>query len=446
VIDRVVELVREHGTDVWFERPLDQLLPEGVACPKCGGKKFKKEEDILDVWFDSSCSQRAVLEHHADLSWPCDLYLEATDQHRGWFQVSLLTAVATRGAAPYRQVLTHGLILDEAAKKMSKSLGNVIAPQEVIDKYGADVLRMLFASVDYTADICFTHGMLGPMSDAYRKIRNTFRFLVGNLSDFDSERHALPEERLEEIDRWLLARMRQVVLRVREAYRAYEFHVIHHLLLDLCTVDLSAFYLDIIKDRLYVLAADDPARRSTQTALYRCCLDLLTLLAPILSFTTEEVWGYLPKSKERPGSVHLAMLPDGQPAPGDEALLERWARLRRVRGEANKALEEARQTGTIGAALDGRLRLAVDPETGAFLKSFGDSLAEIFKVAAIEQGAALPDPVSASSEVPGLKIQVVAAPEQKCARCWNRRPEVGHDAAHPDLCRRCIAVLQKLQG
>ncbi len=442
VIEKTRNLVAESGSDIWFEKPVEAFLPDGFACQHCGGKKFRKEEDILDVWFDSSVSHRAVLEHHDELTWPCDLYLEASDQHRGWFQVSLLTAVATRGKAPYRQVLTHGLILDEAAKKMSKSLGNVIAPEEIISEFGADVLRLLFASIDYTADVCFTRGMVAPISDAYRKIRNTIRFMLGNLSDFNPDQHSLPETKLAELDRWILARLRQVVRRVCDAYAAYEFHIAYRLLLDVCTVDLSAFYLDIIKDRLYVEDRNGHNRRSAQTALYRTTLDLLTMLAPIVSFTADEAWGFLPAAQKQPSSVHLAQLPLPVEGVDDAAVLERWNRLRKVRSEMNKALEIVRKAGSIGSSLDAELTLAADAETVAFLRSFGSELLDVVKVADFTLDGSVSDQAFVSSELPGLSIEVKRATTQKCARCWNRRPEVGSLSQAPDLCRRCNDVVQ----
>ncbi|MBN2494862.1 MAG: isoleucine--tRNA ligase [Deltaproteobacteria bacterium] len=441
VIDRAVERVAAEGADAWYARPASDFVTEGLRCPGCGGATFDKEEDILDVWFDSSVSQRAVLEHHADLAWPCDLYLEATDQHRGWFQVSLLTAVGTRGEAPFRQVLTHGLILDESAKKMSKSMGNVIAPQEVIDHYGADVLRLLFASVDYTADICFTRDMLGPMTDAYRKMRNTLRFMLGNLSDFDPADHAVEEADSSEIDRFIHARMRQVAAQVRKAYLDYEFHTIYRLLLELCTVDLSAFFLDAIKDRLYADAPDDPRRRAAQTALYASAIDLLAMLAPILSFTAEEAWGYLPADSARPESVHLARLPDGEPREGDAELLDRWSRFRQLRGEINKALESVRQAGAVKSSLDARVELEAEDGLHAFLGSFDDRL-DVCKVASLERVDDTGAEAFASSLIERLRIRVSPSADARCERCWNRRPEVGRDGAAA-LCARCAEVLER---
>ncbi len=443
VIEKVRTLVAERGTDVWYEEPAANFLPADFVCPECGGREFEKQEDILDVWFDSSVSQRAVLEHRPELAWPCDMYLEATDQHRGWFQVSLLTAIGTRGAAPYRQVLTHGLILDESSKKMSKSLGNVVAPDEVIEKYGADVLRLLISSVDYTADIAFSRSLLEPVADAYRKIRNTLRFMLGNLRDFDPSL-ALPEADLEQADRWILARMRECAGRIREAYSNYQFHVIHHLLLDLCTVDLSAFYMDIVKDRLYVAAPDDKTRRAAQTTLYSLAVDLLAMLAPVLSFTTEEAWGHLPADDRRPASVHLAELPAGEAIENDDRLLERWARLRRLRAEMHKALDAALKAGRVRSSLDARISIQAEGDIREFLESFGETLTDLLKVAGLEFVEQTGTQAFESGDISGLKIDVSAAPEEKCARCWNRRSDVGSDVERTDLCARCIDVLDRL--
>lgn len=444
VVEQTRALVAERGTDVWYEEPAAMFTPPDFTCPECGGREFEKQEDILDVWFDSSVSQRAVLEHRPELSWPCDMYLEATDQHRGWFQVSLLNAIGTRGAAPYREVLTHGLILDESSKKMSKSLGNVVAPDEVIEKYGADVLRLLLSSVDYTADIAFSRSLLEPVADAYRKIRNTLRFMLGNLSDFDPAR-ALPESDLEQLDRWALARMRERAGRVREAYLNYQFHVIHHLLLDLCTVDLSAFYLDIVKDRLYVAAPGDHTRRAAQSTLYRLALDLLAMLAPVLSFTAEEAWGHLPAEAGRPESVHLAEMPAGAALDGDTELLDRWARLRGVRAEMHKALDVVLKAGQVRSSLDARISIQAEGELREFLESFGQTLPDLLKVADLEFVEKTGDAAFESGDIAGLKIDVLAASDRKCARCWNRRSDVGADAERPDLCARCINVLERLE-
>ena len=309
VVERLKEETLKHGSDIWFEWEVEKFLPKGFKCPSCGNDKFKKHTDILDVWFDSSVSQRAVLEEGHKLGWPCDLYLEGVDQHRGWFQVSLLTAIANRGSAPYKTVLTHGLILDEEQRKMSKSLGNVVAPEEVISKYGADVLRLLFASVDYTNDISFSKKMLDLTSEAYRKIRNTCKYLLSNLCDFNPDKNITHDDHLLEIDRWALHRLQMLVQKVRNAYDNYEFHVVYHALNEFCTVAMSAFYLDILKDRLYCEKKDGVSRRSAQTAIWKILDTVTKLMTPILSFTSEEVWQYAPAYKGKREAAILSLLP-----------------------------------------------------------------------------------------------------------------------------------------
>jgi len=444
VVEGVRRAVAEAGSDVWYERPLADFLPENFSCPDCGGKDFDKEQDILDVWFDSSVSQRAVLEHRPELDWPCDLYLEATDQHRGWFQVSLLNAVATRGRAPYRQVLTHGLILDESSKKMSKSLGNVVSPEEVIDKYGADVLRLLLSSVDYTADIAFSRQLLEPIGDAYRKIRNTLRFILGNLADFTPAGFAFSAD-MPEVDRWMLARLRERARKVWAAYEQYQFHAIHHQLLDFCTVDLSAFYLDLVKDRLYVSHPADPGRRCAQGVLYQVGRQLLAMLAPVLSFTAEEAWGHLPADPQRPDSVHLARLPQGRAEEGDEQLLQRWSWLRKVRAEVHRVLDVAVKDGRVRSGLDARVLLHAGDDDARQLHSFGDELAGLLKVGELELVAEKSAGMVEAQDLAGLAVAVEASRLPKCPRCWNRRPGIGSDTAWPDICPACARVMTRLE-
>ena len=435
VVGRTRQTVERAGTDVWFEQPIEEFLPPGFSCPKCGGTDFVKQEDILDVWFDSSVSQRAVLERRPELAWPCDLYLEATDQHRGWFQVSLLTSVGTRGQAPYRQVLTHGLILDENSKKMSKSLGNVIVPEEVISQYGADVLRLLLSSVDYTADIAFSRSLLEPISDAYRKIRNTIRFMLGNLSDYKPG----GVEKLTELDSWALARLHQLSQTVARAYQEYQFHTVYHQILDFCTVELSAFYLDVIKDRLYVLSPNAPARRSAQATLYRLSCELLTLLAPILSFTCEEAWGYLPADPARPESVHLARLEQKELSAEEEKILERYRRLRRIWDEVHRALDIAIKNGRVKNALESQVEVVTDQETRAFLESFGEELAPLWKVALVEFRNSAGTDWFVSDQMQDLRLAVSPSPHPKCPRCWNRRQPLSSSG----LCPVCTGALER---
>ena len=411
VIKHVEEIFAQRGSDAWYELPSRDLLPPGFRCA-CGGAEFDTDNNILDVWFDAGCSHEAVLRQRPDLSWPADLYVEAVDQHRGWFQVSLITSVATRGQAPYHAVLTHGLILDEAAKKMSKSLGNAVAPEEVITAHGAEILRLLFASVDYTADTCFSKNLLTPLLEAYRKIRNTCRFLLGNLYDFDIARDRVPPVELPEIDRWILHRTTELVARVRKAYEGFAFHLVVQQLINFCAVDLSALYLDIIKDRLYCSATTGPGRRAAQTVLWEIQDALVRLMAPILSFTAEEIWTYLP-SDERPVSPLLA----GFPAETfrDDHLAEKWDRLLAVRTAVTKALEEARQSGLIGHSLDARVHLGAADGLRELLEQQEGTLPALLIVSQVQLSHDL-GADAMSPLLPELKLRVERARGGKCER------------------------------
>lgn len=447
-ISAVRDLFAREGSDAWFVRSAEEILPPGYRCPECGGGAFRKETDIMDVWFDSGSSHAAVLAARAELGWPADLYLEGSDQHRGWFQSSLLTGVATRGAAPYRAVLTHGFIVDEEGRKMSKSLGNVVAPEEVIRQYGADILRLWVTSSDYTDDIGVSPGILRQMAEVYRRIRNTCRFLLGNLYDFDPRRDLVPYGDLPELDRWALLRLARLVQRLTEAFDAYQFYHFYHSVHNFCTVDLSAFYLDVIKDRLYTSRANAPQRRAAQTVLFHILSTLVRLLAPILSHTAEEIWQHLPAhlaEGPRPESVYLTEWPKVEASYLDLGLEERWERLLRVRGVVSKALELARGQKLIGNSLEAAVTLYPDQEVYEWLLPFEAELATIFIVsqAALAEPGSTPLPQSyRAPDLPGLAVAVTRAAGSKCARCWVWRPEVGQDAEFPDLCPRCLAVLR----
>ncbi|GIW43843.1 MAG: isoleucine--tRNA ligase [Candidatus Binatia bacterium] len=438
VIRQVERVFAERGSDAWYELPPSDLLPAGTRCA-CGSADFEKDNNILDVWFDAGCSHVAVLEQRPELQWPADLYVEAVDQHRGWFQVSLLTSVATRDAAPYRSVLTHGLILDEAAKKMSKSLGNVIAPEEIIRQHGAEVLRLLFASVDYTADVSFSKSLIGPLLESYRKIRNTCRFLLGNLYDFDVSRHRVATADLPEIDRWILHRAAEFDQRVRRAYEQFHFHLVVHQLVNFCAVDLSALYLDIVKDRLYTAAPNSRARRAAQTVLFDLLDTLVRLMAPILSFTAEEVLGYVPGKPA--DSVFFLQFRDDLPR--DEKLFARWEKLFEVRAAVTKALEEARRADRIGHSLDARVLLYASGPVGDLLREYLPELPAVFIVSQVEWDESLPAP-TASPVLPDVRVAVERARGEKCQRCWNYSESVGQSRAHPGLCRRCVEVVEAL--
>ena len=433
---RVRSAVASRGADAWFAEPAASFLPEGFACPSCGGRGFRKEEDIIDVWFDSGVSHQAVLAARAGLGFPCALYLEGSDQHRGWFQTSLLTAVAIAGRAPFGRVLTHGFITDGAGKKMSKSAGNVIAPQGVIDRYGADILRLWVASVDYTVDVRISEEILGQLIDAYRRIRNTFRFLLGNLYDYTPSA-AVPRGRMAEIDRWILSRLQGLVREATDAYEGYDFCRAYHALHRFCAVDLSSLYMDILKDRLYTAGADSPERRSAQTAMAAILDALARLAAPVLAFTAEEAWRAAPFLAASAESVHLADWPSPRDDLTDEALEAEWEMLLDVRKEAARALEGARREGMIGNALEAHLTVAcADQGLARLLKEKRPLLPELFIVSAVGLAEA---PAGA---VPAVSVTVGRADGKKCGRCWKYSTAVGASAAHPALCGRCVGVVE----
>jgi isoleucyl-tRNA synthetase len=431
------------GADEWHARAARDLLPPGTRCAKCGGTEFHKETDILDVWFDSGCSHAAVLETRPELRWPAELYLEGSDQHRGWFHSSLLEAVGTRDAPPYKSVLTCGFVVDGEGKKMSKSLGNGVEPEELLPKYGAEIMRLWVAAEDYTEDIRLSTEILDRLADAYRRMRNTFRFLLGNLYDFDPVRDRQPSARLDEVDRWILDRLARLVDRVRRAYEEYQFHTVFHSVHNFCAVDLSAQYLDVIKDRLYTSAADDPRRRAAQTACYDIFLALARLMAPILTFTAEEAWRYAPG--QRSESVHLERFPEVPLEWLDDTLKAEWDRLLEVRREVAKALETARAQKLIGSGLEARVRVESAPEDlPALLRAKRDLLATLFIVSRVDlEGGGGERVRYESQDIPGLVIAVDRAPGEKCERCWTRSEEVGRDAAHPTLCARCVRVVTR---
>src|SRR5262245_17438412 len=454
VVEHVAEIFRQgRGGDEWYARSARELLPPGTRCASCGGESFRKDSDILDVWFDSGCSHAAVLEARPELRWPAELYLEGSDQHRGWFQSSLLESVGTRDAPPYKTVVTHGFFVDGEGRKMSKSLGNVITLDELLPKFGAEVLRLWVAAEDYTQDIRVSMEILDRLADAYRRMRNTFRFLLGNLGDFDPARDRQSYARLDEVDRWILDRLARLIGRVRRSYDEYEFHTVFHGVHNFCAVDLSALYLDIIKDRLYTSAADDPRRRAAQTTCYDVFTTLARLLAPILTFTSEEAWRYLPGHRSE--SVHLERFPDVPREWIDETLARDWTRLLEVRREVARALETARAGRGRGAAIGSGLEAMVSvvgrpPEDlPDLLGRKRELLPALFIVSAVrlfERPAASPLVHYESQEIPGLVIDVERAPGRKCERCWKYSERVGEDPEHPTLCERCTPVVRQLAG
>jgi len=446
VAKRIDPLFRQEGADAWFRHDNAAFLGDGYRCSACGGGEFDKERDILDVWFDSGVSFAAVLEQREELAAPADLYLEGSDQHRGWFQSSLLASVGTRGTAPFKSVLTHGFVVDGQGKKMSKSVGNVIAPEEIIKQYGAEILRLWVASEDYRDDIKISDDILRQLSDAYRKIRNTIRFFLGNLSDFNPDQEGVAYNDLEELDRWALHQFELLKRKVGKAYGDFEFHAVFHGLYSFCTLTMSALYLDIIKDRLYTLPAKSRARKSAQTVLHVITEGLLLLMAPVLSFTAAEAWEHLPASGKRVRSIFLAQLPPDADAWLDEALNARWERLLAVRGEMTKVLELARQDKVIGHSLEARVLLSATGELASFLRENWVSLQTAAIVSDLKLVEAPGAGARPAEEIPGLTIAVQAAPGGKCERCWIRAESVGSHADHPLLCSRCARVVNSLSG
>ncbi len=429
----------ESGSDLWYEKEAQELLPTGTVCGSCGHDSFSKEMDILDVWFDSGVSHAAVLEQREALSSPADLYLEGSDQHRGWFHSSLLAAVGTRDIAPYKAVLTHGFVVDGQGKKMSKSQGNVIAPEEVIKKFGAEILRLWVAAQDYRDDIRISQEILQRLSDAYRRIRNTARYILGNLHGFNPATDSVCDEELLEIDRWALSRLERLVNRVETSYDDYEFHVLYHAVHNFCSVDMSAFYLDVLKDRLYTAGTTSVARRSAQTAMYRILDALTRLIAPVLSFTADEIWAELPGEREE--SVHIAAFPRFETSLLDADLESRYEQLLALRSDVSKALEIARVAKVIGHSLDARVLLEIPAGPWRELaERYAPELSTLLIVSQAELVESL-EVEATGEEVPGLKVGIEKAQGEKCERCWNYATSVGESGDHPSLCQRCSDVL-----
>ena len=437
-IKAVADLFALEGSDAWFAREAAEILPEGTICPACGKKEFRKETDIMDVWFDSGSTHAAVLETHPDLVSPADLYLEGSDQYRGWFQSSLLTSVATRGRAPYKATLTHGWVVDGEGKKMSKSLGNVIAPEQIIKQYGADILRLWVSSSDFKSDVRVSQDILKQLAEVYRKIRNTARYILGNCHDFNPETDALPYNELDELDRYALHRLQVLVERVSRAFTEFDFHVVFHTIHNFCVLEMSNFYLDVLKDRLYTSTATSRARRSAQTAMYEILVALIKLIAPVLTFTSEEAWGYLPGKHEE--SVQLADWPVINNEYKDAELAARWQKLLEYRDVVTRRLEEARKEKIIGASLGAALELYPDEAAYAALAPFKGRLPELFIVSSctLHDPGTLPEGVAAEK---GLGLKVTTAAGEKCERCWIVHPGVGVHPEHPSLCPRCSETL-----
>ncbi len=438
VMHHIADQFEATGSDIWFEKDATELLPPGTVCPDCGHDKFTKETDILDVWFDSGVSHAAVCEQRDYLQSPADLYLEGSDQHRGWFHSSLLESVGTRDCAPYKAVLTHGFVLDKDGRPMSKSMGNVIAPEEIIRKYGAEILRLWVAATDYRDDIRLSQETLQRLSDAYRRIRNTARYLIGNLNGFNPTTDMVSDDELLELDRWALSRLNRLIQKVATAYDNYEFHVIYHAVHNFCAIDLSSFYLDILKDRLYTSPEQSVAYRSARSTMYQIVDALTRMLAPVLTFTTDEIWQRLPGKRE--ASVHLVAFPEENSNYLDDSLEERYEQLQKVRSEISRQLEKARADKQLGQSLEAKILLDVPEDYQQLLTDYLDLLPTYFIVSQVELTTDLPAAVSAEN-IPGLRLQVLPADGEKCDRCWNYATSVGENSEHPTICTRCAAAL-----
>ena len=435
ILDGIVALFREHSADIWYERSPAELLPAGARCAKCGAGEFTKESDILDVWFDSGSSHLAVLNQRFGLSWPADVYLEGGDQYRGWFHSSLLVGTGIKGGSPYRQCALNGWVLDGEGKAMHKSLGNTIEPEEVIKHHGAEILRLWSASVDFHEDVRISQTILTRLVDAYRKLRNTFRYLLSNLYDFDPAKDALDGAELMEIDQWVLLRAGDLVARSRAWFEEYEFHKVYHSLYAFATVDLSSFYIDVVRDRLYTSAPKSRARRSAQTAMYRLLDALVRLVAPLMSFTADEVWTHM----GRPGSVHVALFPE----PGDltsgigdgmRAKTGNWDKLLEVRDSVLKSLEAARNSKLIGAPLEASVRLRANGDLYPLLEAYAGELPALFIVSQVEL---------AKSDG-GLDVAVERAAGTKCDRCWKYTTDVGQNPRFPTICAPCATAVEEI--
>ena len=435
------------GCDYWFEAPLEDIAPAELACPSCGAKEWEKETDILDVWFDSGTSFAAVVERRKECRFPADMYLEGSDQHRGWFHSSLLASMGTRGVPPYKSVLTHGYVVDGEGKKMSKSVGNVVAPEEIIAKYGAEILRLWVASVDYREDIRISDEILNRQVDAYRRIRNTCRYLLGNLSDF-TPADVVADEALDPLDRYALDVVSQMHEEIQKAYTDYEFHKVFHGLHNVCVTDLSAFYLDVLKDRLYSSAPGEAGRRSAQTALWRILLLIAADMAPVLSFTAEEVFSHIPEVLRPKKSTVFALTSADAPVLRLSAE-ERagWDTALALRAEITKAIEPLRKAGDIGHGLDTAVTVYAPAELRAALEKLGTDLRSLFIVSqfALEDAAKAPATAVAAQDLEGVRIQVAKAAGEKCSRCWIYSTELGTDPAHPETCPRCTGVLKTIE-
>lgn len=440
-IEHISNLFRQYGSNIWFEREAKDLLPEGFTHEYSPNGIFTKETDIMDVWFDSGSSHQGVLVEREELQRPADLYLEGSDQYRGWFNSSLSTSVAVTGKAPYKGVLSHGFVLDGEGRKMSKSLGNVIVPAKVMNQLGADMMRLWVASVDYQADVRVSDAILKQVAEVYRKIRNTFRFMLGNLADYNPEKDHVPYENLREVDQFMLIKLNNLIKTVRDAYENYEYATIYHVINNFCTLDLSAFYLDFAKDILYIEYSDHPDRRAIQTVLYETVVSLTKLVSPILPHTADEVWEHIPMVKE--WSVQLTDMPEYVKHPDAATILEKWNSFMKLRDDVLKALEEARNSKVIGKSLTAKVTLYVNEKSRRLLDSISEDLKQLFIVSGFEVAGVYDQAPDNALKLDTAAIVVTKADGETCERCWIVTTETGHDKEHPGLCPRCANVVKE---
>jgi isoleucyl-tRNA synthetase len=460
IIERVAKVVKEQGSDVWYEMEVKEFLSSNIRCTKCGGQEFKKEMDILDVWFDSGSTHRVVLNGENNLTWPADLYLEGSDQHRAWFNASLMIAIGTKGSPPYKSVITHGFTLDAEGHAMHKSLGNAIPPFSVIDRSGADVLRLWVASLDYFKDVRLSDEILDRIEDSYRKIRNTFRFLLGNLWDFNPSKDSVLHKEMLEIDQWIIMKLTEVQKEVEEAYEAYDFHTVYNLIYPFCVTELSAFYLDILKDRLYTSGKSSRSRRSAQTAIHQIATNLASLLAPVLPHTMEEVWFHLHSSEDvlqnaeentslsqlpSPNSIHLSEFPAISQTGTDQELLSRWSELKQIREEVLSVIELARAKKEVGSSLEAKVLIFTSlKERRTLLERYEKDLPTLFIASQVELlKDKNVDVENQSTKLPDLFLSIRKADGKKCQRCWIFSESVGADNSYPEVCSKCLNVLKE---
>ena len=438
VMLHIAKLFGKFGSDIWYEKDAGELIPEGLSCSKCGCTEFNKEKDIMDVWFDSGVSHIAVCESRPYLKWPADLYLEGADQYRGWFQSSLLTSVASRGQAPYKSVVTHGWVVDGQGRKMSKSLGNGIEPAEVIAQYGADILRLWVSSTDYQADVRISKEILAQLSEAYRKIRNTARYILGNLKDFNPDTDMVSDDKLLPIDKWALMKLDELNDKVRKAYDSFDFHIVYQALHNFCVVDMSNFYFDVLKDRLYTEQADGDLRRAAQTTIYRILDAMIRLVSPILVYTSDEIWQYMPHdSSANSENVLFNDMPAKTGVTLDESFVTMWDRIHETRDIVKKAIEVEVKSKNIRSSLEASITLKCSGEQYDFLKSAESELAAAFIVSKVT--------IVNDDTVSELAVEVAHAEGEKCERCWIFSSSVGQNPAHPTLCKRCATVIETMQ-